>query len=700
MPPETMTTRTAADRAPNAASPATWDFPPWGRLAYIDGIRAIAIVAVIGFHAHIPGFRGGFVGVDVFFVISGFLITHQIAIQLLTGRFSATDFYARRILRIFPPLLLVTVVTLALALLFPVLPQESRDLAKSAAATAAMISNYYFSSGGDYFSPPAEINPLLHTWSLGVEEQYYLLAPAFMAGVVALAARRNWNAMRALLVGGAITIGVSYLTLAILSGHDRRLAFFSIMTRSWQFAAGGMLAIAALKGTPVPARMRSALSVGGLIAVIAAVIFYHEHIRYPGIAAGLLPTLGTLALLAGGLGNERAPLTRLLASRPAVAIGVLSYSWYLWHWPLTELMRTLPIGQGSIWKDAASSSVALLLSIPTYLFLERPLKALRRPQITRAFGGRIVAAGMGGSALIAVLALVLARSPLYQRTLQAIPLGAPSAKVTACRSADGLPKFSHVKPCVVGAAGEPSVMVLGDSHALMLTPPAEWSASAAGKTAVVLGLTTCPPLQGIDVAYFSRSVCAGSNDEILAWLRSPQGRTITGAILGARWSFYNGQDTPGGDAVLPRLFWRDGKGRAGDYSTTVGEGLADLIATLGPDRRVLIVGSAPELKHPALNCLQRVQLTGQPQQSCTVKRADVEARHREAWQALRGIAVKFANVRLIDPADALCDRDTCWPFGPNGVFYVDKDHLSALGTERLYRHFEGDFRWVYGGAAQ
>ena len=387
-------------------------------------MRAIAILAVIGFHAHIPGFRGGFVGVDVFFVISGFLITHQIASQLLTGRFSATDFYARRMLRILPPLLLVTVVTMIIAMLFPLLPQEGRELAKSGAATAAMISNYYFSSaGGDYFSPPAEINPLLHTWSLGVEEQYYLLAPAFMGVTVWLAARRNWDATRALLIGGLIAIMVSYITLAILSGHDRRVAFFSIMTRAWQFAAGGMLAIAVLRGATAQARLRPVLGVLGLLGIAASVLFYNEHIRYPGIAAGLLPTIGTLLLLESGLDNDRAPLVRLLESRPFVAIGVLSYSWYLWHWPLTELMRSLPIGQESIWKDVAASSVALLLSIPTYLLLERPMKALRRPEITRRYGGRIVAAGIGGSALIAVLALLLARSPAYERNLQAIRSG-------------------------------------------------------------------------------------------------------------------------------------------------------------------------------------------------------------------------------------------------------------------------------------
>jgi peptidoglycan/LPS O-acetylase OafA/YrhL len=686
---ETITTSKPAS---NAASV----FAPWGRLAYIDGVRAVAILAVIGFHAHIPGFRGGFVGVDVFFVISGFLITHQIASLMLTDRFSAMDFYARRILRIFPPLLLVTVVTLAIAVAFPLLPMEGRDLAKSAAATAAMISNYYYSSGGDYFSPQAEINPLLHTWSLGVEEQYYLLAPAFMGGIVALAARRNWDATRALLVGGAIAIAFSALTLAIVSGHDRRVAFFSIMTRSWQFAAGGMLAIAVLKGTPVPARMRSALGVMGLLAILASVAFYHEHMRYPGPVAGWLPTLGTVLLLAGGLGNERSPLVQMLASRPAVAIGVLSYSWYLWHWPLTELMRTLPVGQGSIWKDAASSSVALLLSIPTYLFLERPMKALRRPQFTRAFGGRIVAAGVGGSALIAVLALVLARTPIYERTLRAIGPAPAYHQTTDCRPEQSLPKFKHVKPCVVGGPGDPGVIVIGDSHALILTPIAEWTAKAEGKPAIMLGLTTCPPLKGVDVAYFSRNTCAQSNDEVLAWLRSPQAPPITGAVLAARWSFYNEQDTPAGDSVLPSLFWSDARGRTPDFATMVGEGLADFITALGGSRRVLIVGPAPELKASLVNCLQRAQLTGQPQESCAVRRADVERRHRETWQVLRAAASKFPNVRLIDPAEVLCGRETCMPFGPEGLLYSDKDHLSVLGAERLYRHFERDFRWVYG----
>ena len=680
-----------------ATAKAAWDFTPRGRLAYVDGLRCIAIIAVVAFHARIPGFRGGFVGVDVFFVISGFLITHQIVSQLLTGRFSVIDFYARRVLRIFPPLLLVTAVTLAVAKLFPLLPSEARDLARSGAATAAMVSNYYFTSGTEYFATHSEVNPLLHTWSLGVEEQYYLLAPAFMGGIVALAARRGWSPIRAVLAFDVATIVISYIALVVLTQTDHRLAFFSIMTRAWQFAVGGMLAVAALKGTPVPARLRSPLGVAGLLAIAAAVALYDEHLEYPGFVAGCLPTIGAVLLLASGLGNERAPLIRMLASRPAVTIGVLSYSWYLWHWPLTELARTLPVGQDSLWKDVASSAIALGLSIPTYLFLERPMKALRRADITRPFGGRIVAGGVAGSALIALLALLLARSPAYQGgALQAINLGEPSEPTTGCQAGTKL-RFSHIKPCVVGAAGDPSVMFLGDSHALMMTQAAEWSARAVGRTAAVLGLTTCPPLRGVEVDYFTRRVCAASNEEVLAWVRSERAHPIVGAVLTARWSYYNEQDTPAGDANLPWLLWSDPTRRdEGGYAKFLAGGLIDMIKALSPDRRVLIVGPVPELKHPPANCLLRLQLTKQPLQSCAVDRAEVERRRRDAVQTLQRVVSMFPNARLIDPLDALCDRDRCWPFGPKGVFYRDNDHLNPLGTEVLYRHFESDFRWVYG----
>lgn len=684
----TLATAAADRRSENA-----WAFPGTGRLAYVDGMRAIAILAIVAFHARISGFHGGFVGVDIFFVISGFLITHQIVSQTLSGRFSAMDFYARRMLRILPPLLLVTTATLAIAPFFPVLPYEARELANSAAATAVMVSNYYFTSGTDYFATKSEIIPLLHTWSLGVEEQYYLLAPAFIGAVVALSGHRKWRPLTALAISGCVAIAGSYIVLAILTKTDHRLAFFSIMSRAWQFSVGGALAISILDGSAVPAKVRTALGIVGILAIAISVFYFDARMNFPGLVAGAVPTLGTLLLLASGLGNERGPLTRILASRPAVTVGVLSYSWYLWHWPLTAFARTLPVAQDSIWKDVFASAAALVLSVPTYRFIEQPMKRLRRPEITRRFSGRIVLAGIGGSLLVAILALALAHSPLFVPQPPAIALGSPSKPVHGCQADATAAAFRYVAPCIVGPGGEPRVVYWGDSHALMLAPLAEWAANATAGAAAVLGKTSCPPLLGVEVDYFVTRTCAASNDQVFEWLKDKP--SITGAVLAARWVLYSGRETPDGEADVPRLLWRDGNRTPDSYAEILRSSLRDTLKALSP-RRVLIVAPTPELRHAAVNCLMRAQISKQPRETCAADRATAEQRRRETVAVLQQVAAAFPNVKLIDPFDVFCTPEICRPFGPEGVYYSDADHLSPLGAELLFHHFEREFLWASG----
>jgi peptidoglycan/LPS O-acetylase OafA/YrhL len=677
---------------PLLASKFASPFVQSGRLGYIDGLRAIAIIAVVAFHARIPGFEGGFVGVDVFFVISGFLITQQIVGQIIAGRFSITEFYARRILRILPPLLLVTCATLAVAPLFPLLTLELRDLANSAAATAAMISNYYFTAGTEYFGTRPETTPLLHTWSLGVEEQYYLLAPALIALTVMLALRRKWKPTNTLLCFGALSVIISCVVLAILTKTDHRLAFFSIMSRSWQFAVGGMLAIAVLNGLRIPAWARSALAMAGLFAIVAAVMFFNQEMSYPGFAAGWVPTIGALLLLASGLENEKAPLIKLLASRPAVAIGVLSYSWYLWHWPVIELARTLPVAEGGVWKDCAASALALLLSVPTYIFLERPLKALRRSDAPRQFGSRIVGIGVSGSIVVALVALELVHSGAVDRHLRPIEAGQSSLPAGDCELNSGLPHFQGVTPCLLGGNGPPRVVYWGDSHTWMLQPVAYWSARAQHQSAVAFAGTTCPPLIGIEVDFHVHRFCADFNEEVLAWIKAQRDYPITGVVLSARWAYYNRQETPSGDPELPILAWRDG-GSATTYSEMLFRGLRDLIGAL-PPVRVLIVGPVPELEKNASLCLARLELNRQSPEYCGVDRAKVQARRRDAVGVLQHVVEQFPNTRMIDPLEVFCKSDRCLASDARGSFYYDTDHLTPLGAELLYRHFESSFLWV------
>ena len=514
---------------------------------------------MVAFHAKLPGFPGGFVGVDIFFVISGFLITTQIVAQVLAGRFSATEFYARRITRILPPLLLVTVAVLLIAKLLPLLPRELREIDLSAAATAAMISNYYFTTGTEYFSIVSEIQPLLHTWSLGVEEQYYLLVPGCIVAVVALAARRKWSPVRALHVLGLATVTASYVTALVLSHTDHRMAFYSLMARAWQFGIGGALAVAVLAGATPGRRTRQLAGPLGLVAVVASILLLDPHMLYPGFAA-LLPTAGAVLLIVSGLGKEELPVARLLASRPAVAIGVLSYSWYLWHWPLISFARSLDLEEAVAWKDVAASLAALGLAVPTYWLVERPMQALRQGPVSRRASAWIIAIGIGTSAVVAAVALAGLRNPLLAQTLTSQEMGSPTADLAACRDDRTLPDFPNVQPCTVGPAGSPSVLVWGNSHATKLWPAAEWTAQQTGRTALVLGSPACPPVLAIDVQFRVRPPCSEVSASIARWVEASP--AVTGIVLAAHWTLYNGEETPATGTVEPlRLAWHDGRHR-------------------------------------------------------------------------------------------------------------------------------------------
>jgi hypothetical protein len=230
----------------------------------------------------------------------------------------------------------------------------------------------------------------------------------------------------------------------------------------------------------------------------------------------------------------------------------------------------------------------------------------------------------------------------------------------------------------------------------MLTPVAEWAASAESRAAVVLGQLSCPPLKGVDVDYYAVRTCAKNNGEILAWLG--QQRSITGLVLAARWSFYNGRVTPAGKVNLPHLVWSESRHFGSGYAAFLRTGLTDLMTAVTMPH-ILLVAPVPEFKHLTSDCLQRAQLTGQPAKACAMSRTDVDRRRQVALQLLKDVVAAFPNARMIDPVEAFCDNDACRPFGPDGIYYVDHDHLSPLGAEVLYKKFKSDFAWAVGEGA-
>lgn len=352
--------------------------------ADIDGLRAVAVLGVVLFHAFPSLLPGGFVGVDVFFVISGFLITGIIAERLAGGSFSFADFYVRRVRRIFPALVVVLAACLA-AGWFMLLPGEFQALGRHALAAAGFMANFAFWADTGYFDAAAETKPLLHLWSLGIEEQFYLLWPLLLW----VAFRRGWSLWVAALALTAVSFAANLLSI----GRFPELTFYFPHTRLWELGAGAFLALR-------PARIRLSLSADstawlGLALLAAGFTFIRPADAFPG-AWALLPVVGTMLLIEAG---PQAGLNRwLLAQRVMVFIGLISYPLYLWHWPLLSFLHVQAAGgEPSVAARIAMVGLATLLSVLTWRFVEQPL----RFGSSRRFSVRLLLSGMASVAVVA-----------------------------------------------------------------------------------------------------------------------------------------------------------------------------------------------------------------------------------------------------------------------------------------------------------
>ncbi|HEY8581046.1 MAG TPA: acyltransferase, partial [Beijerinckiaceae bacterium] len=308
-------------------TPATAAAKPHAAVAYrpdIDGLRAIAVLAVVIFHARLGVLPGGFVGVDVFFVISGYLIASIILKEEAEGRFSLARFYERRIRRIFPALFVVVAASAALGALV-LTPIDYVAFGRSAVAALAFYSNIYFNRQAGYFAPDAETQPLLHTWSLGVEEQFYVVAPFVLLALQRRAGRWRGPIFAALF---AASLGVSAWGVE----REAQWAFYLPHARAFELMCGVALAMGL-----VPAvrdrNMREALAALGMALILGPILLFSAATPFPGFAA-LAPALGTALLIHTSTPDDRTQIGAVLARRPMVFVGKISYSFYLWHWPL------------------------------------------------------------------------------------------------------------------------------------------------------------------------------------------------------------------------------------------------------------------------------------------------------------------------------------------------------------------------------
>lgn len=436
-------------------------------LAYradVDGLRAVAVLAVIGYHAFPAAVPGGFVGVDVFFVISGYLITSLLRDELAAdGRIRLGKFYVRRIRRLFPALALVLAACLA-AGWWLLVPSEYAALGRHAAASAGFVANLAFWLEADYFAPAADTLPLLHLWSLGVEEQFYLAWPLML-----LLAARMGAGLRGL---AAVAGGLSLLACLLLTPRDPGAAFFLPFTRFWELLAGALLALRAVDA-PRPAGRwpAEAAAFGGLALVLATCFLIDDQSPFPGWRA-LLPVIGCVLLVAA------APATRWargLLSLPALVwIGLVSYPLYLWHWPLLSFARIEAGGEVAPLVRLALVALAFALSALTWRLVERPLR--HRLPARAALAALLPAMAAVLAAAVAVWALrgveSRAGEPVRAYANYAYDWRGPSREGScSLTGAAGEPE-TFPPQCIdpPGATPRPTLVLWGDSHAALLYP--------------------------------------------------------------------------------------------------------------------------------------------------------------------------------------------------------------------------------------
>lgn len=624
----------------------------------------MAVLAVMAHHAEFGVAPGGFTGVDIFFVLSGYLISAIILGDVERGTFSYRAFYLRRALRILPAMLFVTLVTLAASLLV-IDPASIKSTAQSAIASVALLANVYFwlRSGG-YFGSAASYLPLIHLWSLAVEEQFYLLVtPA----LVLLGARRPKE--RSIVLGLAACC--SFLLCCYLSVAKPGGNYFLLPSRGWEFLAGMLVLLgerAAIGRWQIPAA--AWIAAAGLALLVVPIFVLSSATPFPGVAA--VPTVaGTCLFILCARPDQGAG--RLLASRPLVAIGLISYSTYLWHQPLLAMFRLLSTDTLALGWAVVMLGLSLLLGAITWRFIELPFRRSAGPQKRKL--AAIAAVFLGIVAAAGPLSLGWQAAPLTERQRYLVQFADPYIAFNQrCRS-DENPGRPFGQGCRIGASVPSSVAIVGDSYATGASAAFMEPLKKSGRNALILTASGCLPLY-IDRATVDLAAAACDRlsstalDHVIA---SPELRTV---VLVARWSLYVGGGSADGIyAADPAR-----RVRTGFLQRALNDTVTRLLAA---GRNVILIYPSPAAQRDIPRyLLKRERLGWETPQRVTVSRRTFVATHREIFATLDSLGERPGLTRLY-PDQGLCPLNLagrCLVARSGRPLYFDDNHLSAEGA--------------------
>ena len=679
---------------PNASVTPDWRF----RADYrpdIDGLRALAIIPVVIFHAFPALMPGGFVGVDIFFVISGFLISSIILQALQHGTFSFAGFYANRIKRIFPALLVVLAACFALGWFF-LLPDEYTQLGKHIVGAAGYGENFVLRREAGYFDINSSLKPLMHLWSLGIEEQFYLTYPFFLWMVWRY--RRNLFAV-------LLSIALVSFCLNVWQVHrDPVGAFFLPQTRCWELMVGGAIACWRLLGSEGDSRPRShwlsnliesraphvpaevinnVFSALGFLLVAIAVLRIHENDAFPGWWA-LLPVGGAALLILGG---PDAWINRtILANKPMVFVGLISYPLYLWHWPILAFPRIIRGSELPLAIRTAGVLLSFGLAWATWHYIEKPIRFGRKMWIkTAALTVMSVVIGSVGYGAYSHDGFI-GRFPDLVRDvgwLREIRWSTPE-----CRKTVGLADIDY---CRSAAAGEPDVLLIGDSHAAVLYDGLAPAYLEHSQILMNLGQSGCVPFYDTEtiVAGTRHQNCTPVINHVLEYAASSASvRTIILSFRGPRYMSGVGFGSAEAKATPKEIIWKDAQKDMGQAEMFIAA-LRNTVSRLNVAGKVLVLFiDWPELGFDPRSCLPRpVSIFSRPRPFCGVPRSEVDARNRAYRQVVFESKKEFTGLRVFDPLPYLCDSSACYAMSAGHLLYSDDNHISKAGAEYLSGKF-------------
>ena len=668
----------------------------------IQGLRGIAVSLVLLFHAAIPGFRGGFVGVDIFFVLSGYLITGNLLREVkANGRINFKEFYARRIRRLLPASFLVLLATLIAAMIwFP--PLLMPGLAVDLSSAGLYGSNIDFAiRATDYFAASVIPSPVLHFWSLGVEEQFYLFWPL----LITLATLRKKNpALKIFLL--SLAVFASSLTFANwLLARNQPWAFFSFPTRAWELILGALLASASQGVAKLPKEFAGAASASGLFLVLYSGFTQSDPLKFPGNAA-LAPTIGAFLIILAGSSQTLTLPSRVIAAKPLQQLGKISYSLYLWHWPVLVIPQVIAGNHLHIIERIALALLSILLAALTEKFVERPfrkgfvisLKPLRNIALAGVIASLLAVLAFGADyestsdlrGKSSTSSAADARNLIDSLTIKQTPLNtAPVRPATVdfpvpanlepsllnalkdrpityadhCHTQMNLK--ASTKPCIYGdTTSSTTVVLFGDSHALAWFPAFNQVAKEMHWKLLSLTMSACTPA---DIPAYNPGTAS-----LMA--NCPIWRTATiERIIAAHPYFILVAGTSGFATAINGVELK-GAQRTAVYTAGMNRTIAKLQSS---GAQVLLMSDTPALAQDPLVCL-----SAHPKSTLACATPAATAISSD-WIAVESQIAKRNGVPLIEPQLWVCPTDPCPVVIGNLLTYFDTGHMTATFSQAL-----------------